>query len=97
MNKMTREEAIKNPNATLVDVREPYELETEGFVEGAINIPLGEVPERLEEFKSFQKPLVVFCRSGNRSGSAAQFLEQNGLEEVVNGGGFNEVNAVLNS
>lgn len=94
---MTREEAIKNPNATLVDVREPYELETEGFVEGAINIPLGEVPERLEEFKSFQKPLVVFCRSGNRSGSAAQFLEQNGLEEVVNGGGFNEVNAVLNS
>ena len=41
------------------------------------------------------KPVVFFCRSGNRSGSAAQFLQSNGLEEVFNGGGFQDVLDVL--
>lgn len=95
--KMTTVEAIKNPNATLIDVREPYELETDGFVEGALNIPMGDVPARLEEFKSFSEPVVVFCRSGNRSGKIAQFLHENGIENIYNGGGFEEVNQVLNS
>ena len=92
---MTTIEAINNANATLIDVREPYELETEGFVPNAINIPLGDVPTRVEEIKAMAKPVVVFCRSGNRSGSAAQFLQANGLEEVFNGGGFQDVLDVL--
>ena len=92
---MTTIEAINNANVTLIDVREPYELETEGFVPNAINIPLGDVPTRVEEIKAMAKPVVVFCRSGNRSGSAAQFLQANGLDEVFNGGGFQDVLDVL--
>ncbi|MBO6211404.1 MAG: rhodanese-like domain-containing protein [Algoriella sp.] len=92
---MTTVEAINNANVTLIDVREPYELETEGFVPNAINIPLGDVPTRVEEIKAMAKPVVVFCRSGNRSGSAAQFLQANGLDEVFNGGGFQDVLDVL--
>ncbi|WP_442879145.1 rhodanese-like domain-containing protein [Algoriella sp.] len=92
---MTTIEAINNANVTLIDVREPYELETEGFVPNAINIPLGDVPTRVEEIKAMAKPVVVFCRSGNRSGSAAQFLQGNGLDEVFNGGGFQDVLDVL--
>lgn len=93
--KMTTVEAINNANATLIDVREPYELETDGFVPNAINIPLGDVPTKVEEIKAMQKPIVFFCRSGNRSGSAAQFLQTNGLDEVFNGGGFQDVLNVL--
>jgi len=93
--KMTTVEAINNANATLIDVREPYELETDGFVPNAINIPLGDVPTKVEEIKAMSKPVVFFCRSGNRSGSAAQFLQSNGLEEVFNGGGFQDVLNVL--
>lgn len=92
---MTTVEAINNANATLIDVREPYELETDGFVPNAINIPLGDVPTKVEEIKAMQKPIVFFCRSGNRSGSAAQFLQTNGLDEVFNGGGFQDVLNVL--
>ena len=92
---MTTIEAINNANVTLIDVREPYELETEGFVPNAINIPLGDVPTRVEEIKAMAKPVVVFCRSGNRSGSAAQFLQGNGLDEVFNGGGWQDVLDVL--
>ena len=89
--KMTTTEAINNPNVSLVHVREPFELDTDGFVPNAINIPLGEVPTRVEEFKSFSKPVVIFCRSGNRSGQAAQYLQAQGLDELFNGGGYNDV------
>ena len=92
---MTTVEAINNANVTLIDVREPYELETEGFVPNAINIPLGDVPTRVEEIKAMAKPVVVFCRSGNRSGQAAQYLQAQGVDEIFNGGGFQDVLDVL--
>lgn len=94
---MTTVEAIKSGNGTLIDVREPHELETEGFVPNAINIPLGDVPHQVEEIKAMPKPIVVFCRSGNRSGNAAMYLQSQGLEEVFNGGGFQDVLDVLES
>lgn len=94
--KMTTVEAIKNPNATLIDIREPYELEVDGYVEGAINIPMGEVPSRLDEIKEKSAPIIIFCRSGSRATSVIDFLKENGIEEVFNGGGFADVNEILN-
>jgi len=95
--KMTTIDAIKNPNATLIDIREPYELEIDGSVNGAVNIPMGEIPEKIGEIKDMPKPIVVFCRSGGRASSTLNFLIENGLDEVFNGGGFNDVNGILNS
>lgn len=92
---MTTLEAIKNPSVTLIDIREPYELEIDGNVPGAINIPMGEVPEKLEEIKNMPKPIVIFCRSGGRASSTLNFLRENGMEEIFNGGGFNDVNEIL--
>lgn len=92
---MTTVEAIKNPNASLVDIREPYELEVDGLVEKAINIPMGEIPDRLEELKSLPKPLVIFCRSGKRASSVLNFLNENGIDDAFNGGGFADVNEIL--
>ena len=87
---MTINEAINHPEATLVDVRTPGEVAFEP-VPNAINIPLDEVPARWEEFKSMSRPLVVFCRSGNRSGQALMFLASKGIEDGVNGGGASDV------
>ena len=94
---MTTVDAIKNPNATLIDIREPYELQMDGSVPNAINIPMGEVPEKLDEIKDMPKPIVIFCRSGGRASSTLNFMKENGIEEVFNGGGFNDVNEILNS
>lgn len=87
---MQLSEIINHPSATIVDVRSEEEFES-GHVPGSINIPLHEVPARVEDFKNMSKPLVLCCLSGGRSGNAAQFLQANGLENVHNGGGWSNV------
>ena len=79
--------------ALMVDVRTPEEFAS-GSVKGAINIPLDEVENRINEFKG--KPaVVVFCRSGNRSGQAKEILENNGIKNVINGINTDNMNAEL--
>ena len=91
---MELKDLVKMPNATMVDVREPYEY-AEGHVEGAINIPLGEVPTRVAEFEAMHKPLILMCRSGGRSGQATQFLKAKGLTDLYNGGGWETVQSAI--
>jgi len=74
-------------NASVVDVRTPGEF-LDGHYPGAINIPLNELPQRLDEFKEMKTPIVAYCRSGARSGMAVSVLKQNGFNEVYNGGGL---------
>lgn len=80
--------------ALLVDVRTPGEFAS-GTVKGAVNIPLDQVPANLNRFKD-HKNIVVFCRSGNRSGQAKSILERNGFTNVTNGGTWQNVNRALN-
>ena len=87
------EEIINDSNTHLIDVREPYEV-AEVSVDGATNIPMGNVSEELENFKSMEGNIVVFCKSGGRSASVAQFLKQNGVQNVFNGGGYPDVLAL---
>lgn len=84
------EELVANPATTVVDVRETGEFAGGHYV-GALNIPLGIIPLRLDEFKAMQGPIVVYCRSGNRSGMAMSLLKQAGLSEVYNGGGLHDM------
>ena len=74
----------------MVDVRETGEFAS-GHYEGAINIPLGIITAKLDEFRAMSGPVVVYCRSGNRSGMAVSLLKQAGLSEVYNGGGLHEM------
>ena len=83
-------ELINNPNSTIVDVRSEGEF-AGGHVEGSINIPLDTVPNRIEDFKNMSKPVIMCCLSGGRSGQAVGFLQQNGVEEIYNGGGWSDV------
>ena len=87
---MTINEAINHENASLVDVRTPGEVSMEP-VPGALNIPLDEVPERWEEFKDMSRPLVLFCRSGQRSAKALEFLASKGVADGMNGMGASDV------
>ena len=56
-----------------------------------INIPLQEIPCRLDELKNLNQPIVFCCASGNRSGQATQFFKQNGFK-CFNGGSWLDVN-----
>lgn len=91
---MNIRDLINNEKASIVDVRTPGEFMS-GHVPNSINIPLNEVPDRVEEFKNLSRPIIVCCLSGGRSGQAAAFLKANGLDEVYNGGGWMEVNGAL--
>lgn len=66
----------------LVDVREPNEY-SEGHVPGAVSIPLGQVPDRIDECVEAGRTTYVICRSGARSANACDFLSDRG-HDVVN-------------
>lgn len=79
--------------AFLADVRNPSEF-AEGNVQGSTNIPLDQIAANLDIFKG-KDNIVVFCRSGNRSGQAKSILEQNGFTNVTNGGTWQDIELLL--
>ena len=87
-------EKLVKEGAFLVDVRTPEEF-AEGNVNGSTNIPLDQITANLDKFKE-KENIVVFCRSGNRSGQAKGVLEQNGFANVINGGTWQDVDAIVN-
>lgn len=87
---MNIEQIIKEKQGTIVDVR-TYEEFMGGSVNTAINIPLQELNDRMDEIKSLKQPLVLCCASGGRSGIATQILSKQGIE-CLNGGSWLDVN-----
>ena len=81
-----------NEDAFLVDVRSAGEF-AGGSAKGAVNIPLDFITQQIKKFEG-KKNIVVFCRSGNRSGQAKRILEEKGFKNVTNGGTWNEVAAL---
>lgn len=82
-------EEVKNrldagENIHLLDVREP--VENQEYNIGGTLLPLGQIrnmeTDAIDDWKN--EEVVVYCRSGNRSGIAAQFLEQMGFNNVKN-------------
>lgn len=87
---MDIEKLIKEEHCVIVDVRTPEEFQY-GNATGSVNIPLGEIIERLEEIKELKTPLVLCCASGARSGRAAEFLSLYDIE-CYNGGSWMDLN-----
>ena len=86
---------VRNSKTSIVDVRTTEEF-SNSRVEGSVNIPLNLVPENIETLKKMQ-PLVLCCAAGVRSGQAMEFLKLNGLNQVYNGGSWQDVENMLNS
>jgi len=70
------------PAPRLVDVREVYEFSA-GHLDGSINIPLGELPERLAEIAPHEAPVFI-CRSGGRSLAACELALRAGVAAPAN-------------
>jgi len=82
-------------DSTIIDVRMPQEFASQ-HVPGAINVPLDQLPQQIDEIKSLRRPIVAYCRSGNRSGIAVTILTQHGINEVINGGGIDNMLTTTN-
>ncbi len=83
-------DAILNGDVFLLDVRGEAELHEDGRIPGAQHIMLGYLPQHVNALPR-EKPIVVQCRSGNRSAIAASILQAHGIERVTNLlGGINE-------
>lgn len=75
---------INHKNALVLDVRQPDEYKA-GHLLNAQLIPLGKLKERIGELMKYQdKPIVVVCRSGNRSGMACGTLAKLGFTQTYN-------------
>ena len=83
----TRYVDTKAPH-TLLDVRTAEEFKA-GYIPGAINVSLQDLPQKLNKI-STKKPVIIYCRSGNRSATAARQLLQSGYTEVFDLGGIIE-------
>lgn len=84
MKTITNEEYLEvagQDGVTLIDVREPDEFEA-GHAPGAVNIPLGQIDDRLAEIPE-TGDVYVICRSGGRAGRAYEALEAAGRDNVT--------------
>ncbi|MFN3603699.1 MAG: rhodanese-like domain-containing protein [Leptonema sp. (in: bacteria)] len=78
------EEYIKQ-GAIVIDVRTPEEYQT-GHLKNSFNIPYDQIEQHLKELEKYKdKTIILYCRSGRRSGIAKNILEMNGFRNVVNG------------
>ncbi|MEP7137393.1 MAG: rhodanese-like domain-containing protein [Chloroflexota bacterium] len=74
----------------IIDVREPAEIETNGYIKGAINLPLRTLLQNLDKLPALDKPIVVYCAIGHRGAMAMASLRLLGYTDVRSlGGGFN--------
>ncbi|MBI5965771.1 MAG: hypothetical protein HY863_20020 [Chloroflexi bacterium] len=74
----------------LIDVRETAELEANGYIEGAINLPIRTLLENLDKLPGLDDPIVIYCASGHRGGIGMMALKMLGYTNVRNlNGGLN--------
>ena len=81
--------------ALIVDVRTPEEF-SDGHYPGAINIPHETILEGLNQLGvTADTSVILYCRSGNRSGKAMTILKQQGYTNVINAGGIDQAQLLL--
>jgi rhodanese-related sulfurtransferase len=80
-------------STTIIDVRTKEEFAL-GHIDGSVNIPIQEILEHVEAIKNMTTPLVFCCKSGQRSGMAAQYFKEQGVD-CSNGGGWRELQSTM--
>lgn len=93
--KLAWDQMSSNDQTILLDVRSQGEYD-EGHLEGAVLIPVGELKERVGELgDNKDTPIVVYCKKGIRAARAQGILEDNGFTNVVNGGSYEDLLALM--
>lgn len=72
---------LRENKVRFIDVREPWEVATAN-IEGAVPMPMGDVPSRAHQELDPDEHLVVFCHSGVRSMNVTVWLRNQGFENV---------------
>mgnify|MGYP002356648661 CR=1 FL=1 len=89
--------ALEQPGTLLIDVRSTAEFAA-GALPGARNIAHTRIAAQIGEVTAAKDtPIVVYCRSGRRSSMAQEALAELGFTRVINGGGYEDLNPVLES
>jgi len=84
VNTLEATQLINRQDALVVDVRNVDEFQN-GHILNARNIPLAQLESRLADLNRYkEKPVIVACESGSRSGSAASVLRKHGFAQVFN-------------
>ena len=73
---------LQNSDPLLLDVREPWEFDI-CHIEGSINMPMAQVPQRLEELPANDE-IIVICHHGVRSQQVIWFLQQQAYDKLFN-------------
>ena len=84
-----RAQELVRSGALLVDVREPAELAESGWLQGAIHRPMSSFGKQAAALPK-DRPIILYCRTGRRSGIAGDILKSLGFTQVYNLGGFEE-------
>jgi len=79
---------ILGAGGQLIDVRSPVEF-SQGALKGAINMPINSFQYLIDSIDN-SKPVVLYCRTGARSGMVKKYLEQLGFDQVHNIGGIQQ-------
>jgi rhodanese-related sulfurtransferase len=74
---------VTRTGGVIVDVREPWEWQSTGVLPDAETISLGNLQQVVDRFQP-ETPILVVCRSGNRSQTAAEYLVRAGYSNVAN-------------
>lgn len=78
-------------NIIIIDVRTEKEYQ-DGHLKNAINIPYTEIKDRIKEYVTDkEEKIILYCRSGRRSGIAENILKEMGYKNVINAGAFEEL------
>jgi rhodanese-related sulfurtransferase len=90
VNAVKLNEELADTAPFLLDVRETAEVEKDGYIEGAVNIPVRDLLNNLDKLPGLDDPIVVYCASGHRGGYTLMTLKMLGYTNVRNlGGGLN--------
>ena len=81
---------VSSNEIIVIDVRSDEEVKT-GIIQDAIHIEWTQIDKEINNIDiTKDKPIYLYCRSGNRSGKAAVMLEKIGFTNVINAGGIDE-------
>ena len=83
-----------NSGGIIIDVRSETEFYS-GHIENSLNIPLGDLPSKLDYLKYKEQAIITCCASGIRSAGAQKLLSAKGYTNVVNGGGWSNLESKL--
>lgn len=77
-----KERADAGEKLRLIDVREEDEFRA-ARIEGAELIPMGSIPQALDELRGSEEPLIIFCHHGMRSLKVVSWLRKNGIRNSL--------------